>query len=134
MGFGEGAVNDSGQMIFAASLVGPNVTADVNDNAIWYDAGDGVMRVLFRTGDTLTFDGQTKVIADNIWAGARFISTGGWGNDTFNNAGQFTAALSFTDGSSGVFLFQIPEPSWLGLVALPAGALMRRRSRANSGY
>ena len=127
LGFSSGAVNDAGQIVMAASLTGPGVTAD-NDNALWYDPGDGVLRVLLREGDPLDFDGQSLVVR-SFRSGTAYWSHGGTGGDTFNNAGQFVCGLTFTDGRSGVFLFQIPEPSvgaaiMLGLAIASAG---RRR-------
>jgi hypothetical protein len=131
LGFSEGAVNDAGQVVMFASLTGPGVTTD-NDNALWYDAGDGVLRVLLREGDPLDFDGQSLVVR-SFRSATKFWSSGGIGGDTFNNAGQFVCGLTFTDGSSGVFLFQIPEPSTTAAaVAMVVGtlALGKRRPRA----
>jgi hypothetical protein len=123
--FGEAVVNDAGQIILSSLLEGPGIPA--NGKAIWYDDGDGVMRLLVREGGPFTFDGMTKTV---WWINSRFSSTGSGGFDTFNNSGQFVCSISFTDGSSGVFLFQIPEPSGallaLGGVALLAAGARRR--------
>ena len=45
------------------------------------------------------------------------------GRGTFNDAGQFTFQASFTDGSQGIFIATIPEPTTSASIALePSGA------------
>jgi hypothetical protein len=125
--FAEAVVNDAGQVLIESLLQGPGITA-ANDRAIWYDDGDGVMRLLLREGDPFSFDGITKTVLGFWFSGA---SIGSRGTDAFNNSGQFVCSISFTDGSSGVFLFQIPEPSAallaLGGIALLGAGWRRRR-------
>jgi hypothetical protein len=127
--FGTGAVNDMGQILLISGLAGPGVNTS-NDAAMWYDTGDGVLHLLLREGDPFTFDGTTRTLRTFQ---AQLVSGGGTGADTFNNAGQFVCGLTFTDGSSGVFLFQIPEPSATAAalaVAVGTLALGKRRPRA----
>jgi hypothetical protein len=125
--FPDAVVNDAGQILLSSYLQGPGVTS-ANDRAIWYDDGDGVMRVLLREGHPFSFDGMTKTV---LGYSASFASSGAFGGNGFNNSGQFVTSISFTDGSSGVFLFQIPEPSGallaLGGIALLGAGWRRRR-------
>ena len=47
-----------------------------------------------------------------------------------SNTGLLTFGLTFTDGSSGIFTAQVPEPSAVALVTLGLGArTLRRRTR-----
>ncbi len=126
--FGAAAVNDLGQVILTSDLQGPGITS-ANDAAAWYDPGDGVLRLLLRQGDPFTFDGETHTVSAYYF---RFITSGGSGADDFNNAGQWVARISFLDGSSGVFLIQIPEPasSCMAAALLLSASLVRRTRRS----
>jgi hypothetical protein len=47
----------------------------------------------------------------------------------FNDAGQFAYRLTFTDGTSGLFVTTVPEPGALALAMAVGGALLVRRPR-----
>jgi hypothetical protein len=49
--------------------------------------------------------------------------------DFFNNAGQFVFGMTFTDGSSGVFVAHVPEPSSFVLTVFGGILAVRRRGR-----
>jgi hypothetical protein len=48
----------------------------------------------------------------------------------FNDRGQLLVAVSFYDGTNGLYLFSIPAPSTLPVLAL-AGLFAGRRRRSN---
>jgi hypothetical protein len=127
--FPAAAVNDAGQVLLWSLLQGPGVTT-ANRIAMWYDDGDGVMRLLLRAGDPFSFDGMTKTVLSFDTPGA---ASGSTGRDTFNNSGQFVCSINFTDGSSGVFLFQIPEPSGALLALAGVAVLWGRGARRSRG-
>lgn len=126
-------INGRGDVVFRASLLlGDGVDFD-NNNGIWaYLApgegrGAGGLMKVAREGDL--FDvapGDTRTI--------EFVDVQGSGVESFeptqafNDSGQLAVRLRFTDGTGGVFLFQVPSPG-SGAVLGIAGimAMCRRR-------
>ena len=128
------AVNSAGQAAFEARLSGAAVDAS-NDAGIWATDLTGTLRNIVRTGDL--FDVQPDPLITDL----RTISTahiaiaGSNGEDgwytSFNDAGELVATLSFTDGTSGIFVFAtaVPEPGTLALAGLGIVAGLSRARR-----
>ena len=116
------ALNGAGQVVFLASLTGPDVTV-ANDYGIWTtDPSDpsGTLILLVREGLPFDVGGGDLRTIDQL----EFI-----GEPGLNDAGQITFVATFTDGSGGVFV-SVPEPG-AGAAAMVAATmwLLRRRSR-----
>lgn len=103
--FGVGAMDDERIAFTAASVAGGPYGLFLWD--------DGTISQILAPGGTL--DGKA-------------VSNVALGPDGFSgNEVAFTA--DFTDGSSGIYLMQIPEPQSLGLLVAVAGALLYRPYR-----
>ena len=116
-GFADPVLNNSGQAAFFAGLDGTDVDSSNRNGIFFYDDILGLLTVA-RTGDT--FLGST--ITD-----LRFSSGGADERDGFNNLGQVAYGYTLADGSSGIAIFSIPEPSSLALLGLGGFTLLRRR-------
>lgn len=107
------ALLSNGDALFTASLQGSNVTEE-NGFSLWRFDQEGSLTLILRTSDVLELmPGDERKVAS--------FSLGGLGSGTdngmprsFNDMGQIALTVDFTDGTSGVVLYQptaIPEPS-----------------------
>ena len=115
-------LNGAGQVAFLANLTGAGVTA-ANDRGLYAGSLGALLKVV-REGDLVTVGpGDLRTIADN---GIGFTSGSG-GQDgrrvAFSDTGFITYSLTFTDGSSGVFLTFVPVPEPGGILAAAGVAL-----------
>ncbi len=121
-------LNGAGQLAFIASLSGAGVTT-ANDFALFAGPVGGLVQVV-REGDQIDVDPgpslDLRTVANN---GIGFAGTVSGGQDgfgvAFSDSGILAVNLTFTDGSSGVFVTStasVPEPTALALVAAAAGA------------
>lgn len=118
-------LNDDGQLAFIAFLRGTGITDD-NDQLLYLADPTLGHVIVAREGDLFDVGGgDLRTIADGG------ISFGIGRNDdtrtSLGNDGTLAFHLTFTDGTSGLFTAQIPEPASLSLLLLPATALLRRR-------
>jgi len=116
--------NGRGQVSFIEAAYGAPVS-------LWATDLTGALQLACEAGDSFEVaPGDTRVISyiRNVY--------GGWGNETgfptyFNDNSELLMTLDFTDGSQGVFVAIVPEPttSWLllGGLALLSGFRRRRR-------
>jgi hypothetical protein len=125
-------VDESGQVVFSALLRGTNVDAS-NDAGAWAWS-NGRLYPLLREGELLNIDAggggyQRRVQSFSL----------GQGGDSFMafdrpaaSQGLIPLRIEFDDGSSGIFVTQIPEPSSNALVVfgLMSIAVWRGRKRA----
>jgi hypothetical protein len=124
------ALNGAGQVVFLASLTGPDVT-EANDYGIWstdpLNPGGPLLLVAREGGLFDVGGGDLRTISE-----LRFLGDAVSGS-ALNDAGQFAFAARFTDGSGGVFVTGVPEPGAAAVTAsVTAGAaLLRRRQRHN---
>jgi hypothetical protein len=98
-GLGDPLVNDAGERIIPAHLAGAQVTATTNDALLGVD-GDGRVYTIVREGDEIDPDGNGARVVRGVVADT---SAHERGRDALDNNGRAGFALSFTDGSFGVF-------------------------------
>ncbi len=92
--FGDPVLNDLGQVVFTDVLDGSGIDNDNNFGLYAFDPNLGLLKI-FREGDFV-----------NLGSGdLRMIDNGGisFGEGGLNDAGFLAVALSFTDGTSGIF-------------------------------
>ncbi|MCA9229399.1 MAG: hypothetical protein KDA57_02000 [Planctomycetales bacterium] len=98
--FSNYALNENGQLVVAATLeIGIGGVDSSNDSGLWLIDPDGVSRLVAREGDTL--DGHT--IASIDFLGGSGTNDGQSGG--LNDLGHVAFQATFTDGDSGLFLF-----------------------------
>jgi hypothetical protein len=134
--FFDPVINDAGDISFIAVLTGTGVNS-TNDRGIFTNAGGGTLRAVVREGDLFDVNPGPAVDLRTI-SGASIASPAG-GQDGqrtgFNDDGLLALSLFFTDGSSGIFTAQVPEPGCLTPLVIMAALLAPRRGRAGrSGY
>jgi hypothetical protein len=127
-GYGQLAINDNGQVAFAGDLQGPGVTSS-NDTGIWAMTPDGSVDLVARTGQVVTIGSQNLTIES-----VRMLGDGdleGLGTD-YNTADQIALYMEFTNGVSGIYVAQVPEPIGFSAMMLAAGVMLlfRRRPKA----
>jgi hypothetical protein len=119
------SMNNVGNVAFTANLLRPD--SDPLDYGLWLYGPDGV-RLVARHGDLFEVNpGDFRQINQvNIFDGTENNTHRG---SSLNNRGELAFSLTFTDGSSGIFLFAVPEPGTAALIASAAlcAAFIRRR-------
>jgi len=124
-GYGQLAINDNGQVAFAGDLQGPGVTSS-NDTGIWATTPDGSVDLVARTGQVVSIGGQNLTIES-----VRMLGDGdleGLGTD-YNTADQVALYMQFTNGVSGIYVAQVPEPMGFAVMMMAAGVLLQFRRR-----
>lgn len=98
-------LNDLGQVVF------------VSDNGLWLADPIQGLSLIAEAGDTIDVaSGDTRTIF-------------GVAPNDFNNQGQLTANVLFTDNSTGIFLITVPEPTTATLLMGAAFGLTINRRR-----
>jgi len=121
------ASNRGGDVLFPVGLTGPGVWWYQNDGALFFAPRGRGPTLVLRTGETLEVGpGDLRTIQ-----GLGSVSTS-LGFSSLDSARRIALAIDFTDGSSGVFVGQVPEPSRdlaavTALASLVAAALRVRR-------
>jgi hypothetical protein len=121
--------NGDGEMAFVANLFSPfgsGVTVDGTNNTALYLTIDDVLTSVAREGDLF------EVVPGDFRTIAGLFLSAGTGNEDglqsgFNEVGQLAFRLSFTDGSQGIFVYAVPEPSSLILLATSCLLFLRCR-------
>jgi hypothetical protein len=129
---GEVAMNNRGAVAITARLTDSGSPYTWNAHGIWAAEPGGPLRLVTRIGDSLEVGpGEFRRIA-----GLDFLFGGGTDDGrpmVFNDAGQLAFYAFFDDGSSGIFLAQVPEPATSAALMAAFGAvLLRRRVRVAS--
>lgn len=121
-------LNDAGQIAFDGSITGTGVTSS-NNYALWIHDPQTGTHLIAREGQSFPVgNGQFKTIAPDF----SFHSLQSRHDDeltALSNGPYFTFGLDFTDGTSGIFVTYIPEPSALALGVPVIAWLMCRRRR-----
>jgi hypothetical protein len=120
------AINNRGQIVFSAGLVGTGVTTANGSGLFAYDPAAGI-RLILRRGDPFDVGGGDLRTISSI--GFNY----GVGDDVptgLGSDGRLAYLLTFTDGSTGVSTSAIPEPGAAGVLsAFAAASLAARRRR-----
>ena len=129
-------LNNAGQIAFGTFLDGAGVD-NSNDFAYYVTDLSGDTQLVFREGDLFDVNDDPLVSDLRTIAEISLNETfrgGSGGSDgranSFNDQGQLAFRLTFTDGSQGVFLAAVPEPSTALLVLAGFGCFISRRRRA----
>ncbi len=109
-------LGDSGQMLFWAEILGPNITG-ANDGGLWAQDLSGNIVNIVREGDLLDIDDGPGIDFRKV------TSVENRGGYRINENGLVAFLASFDDGSTGIFVSSavaVPEPnaSSLALVFL----------------
>ena len=123
------SINRAGQMLITSPLSGGE-HAFGDDVLVFYDPQTDSLTTLAKSGQAFELSpGDVRVIDDIlISAGSTSTTLGQLGS--LNNDGLFTCVLTFTDGTSGVFVGDsavLPEPASLAM--LTAGWVVVASSR-----
>jgi hypothetical protein len=124
-------LNALGQVAFMSNLTGVGVSVGAgNGLALWVSDVDGTLHKIARTSDSFEVaPGDVRTIT-NI--GGLGTSGGQDGRPiSLSDTGDLAFQLDFGDGSNGVFVVHVPEPSLAmsGAAALAGLAVRRRRNR-----
>lgn len=108
-------MNSAGRISFRTTLSGPGVTPGVDDLAIFAEVGPGGSLIpIIRTGESVEVasgDVRTVLIVEVLAAPTGLQDGRAAG---FNEAGQLALKISFTNGTSGIFV-TITDPDGDGL-------------------
>lgn len=131
-------VNSGGQFAFIGNVTGSGIDS-TNNRGLWASDLEGDLHLLVRRGEQFNISGDLNSpdwrTISNVFMESPGYSGGEDGHrNHFNNQGQLAFRLSFTDGTSGIFVANtwgaVPEPStFLVLMALATGVALRRRPR-----
>ncbi|MGD8454126.1 MAG: hypothetical protein PVJ57_20115 [Phycisphaerae bacterium] len=117
-------VNDAGSVAFLATLTGENVN-ETNDRGLWAEGPDGLLRLVLREGDLFEVaPGDFRTVE---WLGTLLSAPETGRGIAFNANYELTFAAMFTDGSDGIFVATVPEPSSFAMVFLAVACLHRWR-------
>ncbi len=123
-------MNDVGQVAFTTNLSGPGVFGGPggNNSALFATDPDGVLDLIVRRGDQFeAAPGDMRQIESIALLGS---SAGEDGRSlSFNNTGDLVFALTFTNGSSGIYVAYIPTAGAIGLAGLGTLVLVAQRRR-----
>lgn len=119
--------NNKNQALILARVSGTGV--DSSNNIVLYSFNGANVDIELRKGDSLFVAGQNRTIA-NFWSSSEATDT--ILNNlrrVINDAGQGVITIAFTDGTSGVFTFDLPAPCAIP-VSIPSTIRAIEGSRA----
>ncbi len=124
-------MNHLGQIAFSAGLRGPGIDSS-NGGGIWAQDTNGVLHLMVQRGEPFEVaPGDFRTIQYLNYLGHEF--GGSTYGRAFNDRGEITFQAIFTDGSNGVFVARVPEPSSLSLLIVSLSIpLIRSRSRGRA--
>ena len=130
-------MNNLGQVVFAAELVGPAVDA-TNSRVLLGTDREGSVHTLLRSGDLVEVYGQGLQPITSFQLYSSPTGASGGGGSAFNDLGQVAVEFIVNSSNSGGILvtnvIRIPEPnSAVLLSALGVLCLVSRCKRSSSG-
>jgi hypothetical protein len=122
-------LNRAGQIIFGANISGPGIYT-TNDFGLWAAGPDGEIDLIAR--EYGLFDVNDDPLIEDLRTIRKIaFAAGSNGEDglhrMFNDAGQLSLRLYFTDGTEGVFVATVPEPGVFAVLGIGVPAVLRRR-------
>ncbi len=121
--------NDSGDLLLFGAAEGPLVT-DADRYAVWFrTSSESDWQLVLRTGQE--FDGKLIESGSQSITALDPFGTDGSGQ-SINDQGIFALSVDFTDGTTGLYRFTVPEPS-LALVAVAALVTCARCRKREEG-
>jgi len=128
------ALNDSGQVVFTATLAGVGVDS-TNDTAIYATDRNGDLVEIVRSGQTIDVNDDPLIDDSRVVASIDSFIPGNLNSGIgsgLNDTGQVVFTVEFTDQSRGTFISNratVPEPGVGMFIGLSACLMMRRRRR-----
>ncbi|MEZ6191967.1 MAG: hypothetical protein R3C45_11875 [Phycisphaerales bacterium] len=127
--FLEPVINGAGQTAFAASVTGSGINGN-NSLGIWATDPNGTLILIARTGDVFDVNDDPVLEDLRVISDLSMIPDSG-GEDgrsnPFNDLGQLAFRLRFTDGTEGIFVANVPEPSLVAIVCVMGPLVACRR-------
>lgn len=122
-------INSAGQVAFMSNLTGTGVSIGAgNGSALWASDVDGTLLKIARTSDLFEVaPGDLRTIT----AIGGLVTAGGQDGRAISlaDSGELAFQLDFSDGTGGIFVVQVPEPSFAVAGLGMLGALVARRRR-----
>jgi len=117
---------------------------DNNDVVVYAQASDGVgivdglwswkpggdLQLLLRQDDLIDVDNGPGSDLRSLWFLRTLYNAEGYPG-SFNHRGELAVEMRFNDGTGGVFVITIPEPSTVAMCAIAIVALLRSTRRSN---
>ncbi|MCE2966462.1 MAG: choice-of-anchor tandem repeat NxxGxxAF-containing protein [Phycisphaerales bacterium] len=128
------AINARGQVAFMATLNVAGAVTTSNDLGLFCSDATGALHLVAREGSLFQVaPGDWRTVQDIVFSRASVGNQPTGGEDgrglVLNDRGDVVFNLTFTDGTSGVFVANVPGPGAVALFGL-AGGLAARRRRA----
>jgi hypothetical protein len=103
-------INAAGQIAILCNLRGAGVNSE-NNEALWLQDEDNVLRLVARAGDTIDVDDGPGTDLRTVSILAFWPSCGGQDGQrsSLNDSGQLVFSALFTDNTSGVFVFDFSD-------------------------
>jgi hypothetical protein len=117
-------INDLGQVAFVAALAGPGLE-EYGNKAIYATDASGELHLIVREGQMFDVGGGDLRHVSSL--GFASYDDSVMGSTSFNSQGQLVFTLSFGDGSNGIFIATVPEPTLTAMILLAGPLLLRRR-------
>jgi hypothetical protein len=126
--FDSPTINSAGQVAFAAALDSVDPMSGLQSVGIWAQDAIGVLRGVVLSGDAIEVSPGDLRTVSFVGFAADQLGMLGDGRESrqrqaFNDYGQIAFWAYFTDGSQGVFVRTVPEPSTWMLGLLGAAVL-----------
>lgn len=120
----EPSLNSSGTVFIRGTLTGTDVTS-ANDLITYFARPDGPLTKFLREGDLFDVDDSAAEDLRTISVMSPILDQTEHAFESY----QVAVHISFTDGSSGIFITSIPEPTCIAMFSAGALALLAARRR-----
>jgi hypothetical protein len=115
-GFGRPWINETGQILFGATLT-PQSNEYFGRNGVWLTDIYGSLKLIVQEGSLFDVNDDPNIIDLRTVESIRYTIDERTGTSSFNASGQLAFHVVFTDGTEGLFVANtiIPEPSSITL-------------------